>query len=99
MLIPTGNSSAPLMYLPDAEPSRCPKCKKEEDKKEVCRHCGYEYPEEKLSGKSIALGLSIIIFALWVFITLLCWLVTSSENSLLKILVIQYEWITSLRLW
>jgi hypothetical protein len=36
------NTIIPIFISPE-EPEKCPECQKEEDIKEVCRHCGYEY--------------------------------------------------------
>lgn len=32
------------------EPTRCPNCKEIENKKEVCKHCKYVYPEDEEIG-------------------------------------------------
>jgi len=50
------------------DPDHCPKCKKIEDTVLLCRHCGYEYPEEEgITWKEgifiiVALVLGVLVF-------------------------------------
>lgn len=49
------NKKGQIMPMPifiprgEEEVKKCPKCKKGEDIKEVCKHCGYVYKESKES--------------------------------------------------
>lgn len=92
-------------YIPPTstrEPERCPNCHKEEDVKEVCKHCDFEYPsEESLSWQDICMGLLFVFMFFWLIGTLLCWFANSSmhDSTLLDILKGQWEWLTNLRIW
>lgn len=67
------NNKGQIFFLPmffHSEPKKCPKCHKEEDKKEVCKHCGYEYPKNTESYPFwwLSLGIDIGIFFLIFYI-------------------------------
>lgn len=87
------------------EPDRCPKCGKEEDIKQVCKHCGYEYEEtdNDLSGWSIVFGtLSFIGIGIWLAITIYVWIAesgASNPSTLIDVLVSQYDFVSRLRVW
>lgn len=103
MFIPTGNTSggAPFMYVPDStsQPSRCPNCKKDEDKKVVCNHCGYEYSEGDtgMTVKDFVLGSLVIIGIAWFLFTMMDWVI--GGKPLFTIIANQVKWLFSLRLW
>lgn len=94
-------------YIPvntDTKPDRCPKCHKEEEQVFACKHCGYVYPEEKMSK-----WMTLVVVALtWVVFTLIWWLadnITSSgsifnkKSTLLEIIIKQIDFFTSLKIW
>jgi len=82
---------------------RCPNCDKIEDKKEVCKHCGYEYPPD--SEPTILLVLAVVaafIIGIWMLVTLLVWLgenYSGGESTLLEILRSQWDFVRKLRVW
>lgn len=51
----------PIMIPSRHEPARCPHCKNLETIKEICWHCGYEYPEDD-SNFPVSLGWLILLF-------------------------------------
>lgn len=65
----------PVIIPVDTTPSKCPECGKDEDKIEVCNHCGYEYPKEK-RGK---------LMAWWKFFVLICGIIGILFPSILGI--------------
>lgn len=84
------------------EPSRCPKCDKKENIVEVCKHCGYEYEEESLTGWDILIG----IFVAWVILTIGYWILQSVDypygtepKALWEVLKSQWRAITSLKIF
>lgn len=86
------NTITPIII--NTEPDKCPSCGKNEDVKIVCKHCGFEYEETKNTWRET---LSIVVFcavAVWLFFTLMAWFAT--RDTLVEILVSQFEWITKL---
>ena len=72
------------MPMPASEPERCPKCRGEEDIKNVCRHCNHEYVEEEgepLTGQDVALLVLVGLVGLWVTITVGSWLANSCADQ------------------
>lgn len=105
MLMPTGNINNPIIVLPDSTPDACPNCNKEELKVEVCKHCGYIYPEDNPTGKEILIcfliGLIIIIILIWGLITGIHWFMNNERYgySLVEIIISQFEYIKELRIF
>lgn len=93
----TGTTS--IIYI-NSETSKCPNCKKDEDIKikQVCRNCGYEYPDTPTWRDII---LSILFFGglAWIVLTVLAWLFIYHNESLLKIITSQYIWLKELKIW
>lgn len=89
------------VYIPyNTTPSLCPKCHKDEDIKEVCKHCGYEYQEEKTSGGVIFFCICIICLFLWAIGTIFNWIAFNwNQESLFEIIGNQFKYITSLRVF
>lgn len=88
-------------YIPPREPERCPKCNKPEDIKEVCKNCGYEYPEdeENFTGVDYLVGASLLIGNIYIIVTLLCWVTSDNHYTLLGIIQSQFQWLIRLRIW
>lgn len=93
-------SFVPIFIHHNSEPSRCPKCGREEDIKETCRHCGYEYEEESGGGFQAFLLVCLITY---VVITLLYWGIQvasppfrEESKTLLEVIVSQYEFVVTL---
>lgn len=89
---------------PPSDPDKCPKCSKEEDVVQVCKHCRYEYPEEECNAWAIALGIAILILILaissWVVSIIGTWfLESSSGTTLVEVIKNHWEWLTNLRVW
>ena len=95
------------MIIPIIIPSatdKCPKCQKDEDIKQVCRHCGYEYVEEESNGWDYVRGLAVIFLTiscfLWVVLTLMDWIAgVEHGTTLVDVLKGQVEWVKLLRIW
>lgn len=79
------------------EPDRCPSCGKPESKKELCTHCEYEYKDESLTGKEIALCVFIVIALIWVIMTLTSWL-GGFDRSLVDTIINQFKYLSDLRI-
>jgi hypothetical protein len=85
----------PMMRIPiNTEPSKCPECGKIEDIKKICRHCGYEYKDTKLTTTESIFIILTIIFGSYMLITLLYW--TMESCTLLEILKAQGNWFLEL---
>ncbi|MDP2816308.1 MAG: hypothetical protein Q8O19_06480 [Rectinemataceae bacterium] len=85
------------------EPDRCPKCDRPENVKEVCKHCGYEYPEENspdLRWYEIALIVGVVSFATYAILTFGYWMVGGDwgkpDPTLVEVLESQWQWIKEL---
>lgn len=78
------------------EPDKCPNCKQNENLKTVCRNCGHEYEDEPLTFGDWVIFISIFVLAIWLIITLGCWLLEG--GSLIKIISNQFEHLTKLKL-
>jgi len=76
----------------------CPQCRIKEDKKVVCRNCGFEYKNENnLTSFEKFLVFLFFVFFSWFFVTLLYWLI--EEPCLLDVLQSQWQWVLSKRIW
>ena len=98
MIIPTGNNSSPLMYVPSSNINYCPNCKKEENKIVICGHCGNKYVEQNPTILDIFIVVSIIIFFFWALGTLL-FVFAETDYSLVDVLQKQLRWALTLKLW
>ena len=78
----------------------CPGCGKDEDIKQVCRHCGYEYKNEwsQLSLVEKIVAILGVIIILWLIFTIVTWLFFA-DDSLFEIIKSQYEHIKELRIY
>lgn len=85
------------IFIP-TDPPKCPSCGMDEDKKEVCNHCGYEYEKEKFSVLDIVGVILLFIVGLWVLLTLSYWLITG-DVTLTSILKQQWCHLTHLKLF
>lgn len=56
-----------------SEPPRCPGCRREEDTREVCRHCGYEYADWTPSGWQVLGCIAAILIASWLVLSIGVW--------------------------
>ena len=94
------NTIIPVIIHSNSESLKCPECGKEEDIKQVCKHCGYEYPEEEeTNGCMTALVVMLII---WLVITIIWWIADNNslgeKRSLWETIKAQYHFITSLKI-
>jgi len=94
----------PIIIPTHYEEEVCPQCKKEEDRAEICNHCGYKYPEEEgTSWYEYVVGSGIILIALWGIVTVILWLAESMASydppTLIEVIKAQYEFITSLKIY
>jgi len=88
----------PIIIPVNNETDECPSCGKEENKIEICKHCGYEYKEEPISLIGSILVLLIIFVIAWVAVVVLSWLFANYDNeSLLEIIKSHYCWVKSLK--
>jgi hypothetical protein len=92
--------------IPDKDPDVCPQCGKEEDIKAVCKHCGYEYPDEEDSGSSFPewLIIPIALVGAWLVLTVGFWVLENageygSAPTFVEVLKSQWAVITQLRIW
>lgn len=89
------------IIVPKTEEPKCPKCGREEDTIEVCRNCGYEYPDEYYTFCDHLFdalkALLFILGFLWISVTFLQWLVISDEHRLIPVICSQLEWIKEIR--
>lgn len=96
------NTIQPIIIPVSSSKEQCPKCHADKETKEVCTHCGYEYPEEPwtitdtfyLFVLIISILVAIVIFG-WIVFTLLEWLI--DEKPLLEVLGKQWEWVKRIR--
>jgi hypothetical protein len=91
-------STTPIFISVPREPDRCPKCNEIENKKVVCRHCGYEYKDDDDFSFWDWVGIiAIVSIGLYTLVTILCWFM--SGDTLLKLLKSQWEWLSSLKIF
>ncbi len=87
-----------IIPIPIQEP-KCPSCGNNENKIEVCKHCGHEYENNGYTLIQIIVGIILIILIVWFLVTIMSWLFLSYDNpSLFEILRNQYEWFKSLKI-
>ena len=80
---------------------KCPKCKEDEDKVIVCRHCGFEYKKKsrfKRILQSNSLFILFFIFVVWFMLTTVSWLVYLDYchgrcHTLVDHIILQFYWI------
>jgi hypothetical protein len=72
------NTIVPIFIPMNNQPDKCPKCNKDEEIKEVCAHCGYEYPEKK---SSTILAIILLLFAIGTLILFLMFIDWGLFNS------------------
>ena len=82
------------------EDDKCPQCGKDEERMEVCKHCGYKYKHFGCSLWGTILMVLTIFFLLWIFMTLIVWGLQASFGpaSLTDILSSQFQWLCNLRI-
>ena len=88
------------MILYQIDPPECPKCKHEENIINVCKNCGYEYKEQKLSiiEKIIVFGLRL--FVIWLIFTILYWLFCNIDNkTFIDMIKNQWYFISKLKIF
>ena len=89
----------PISSPPDPT---CPNCGKPEKKKTICAHCGYTYEPDGGFFWGCASVVLIIVFAVWLLLTLGYWMLNSDmygdDFTLLNVLKGQWEWVRHLRL-
>ncbi len=62
-------------FIPyNSEETKCPNCGKKENKKEVCKHCGYDYPE----GNDV--GTATIFFVFFLIVSVLNFFFNTGNN-------------------
>ena len=93
----------PIFIPHNTEPSKCPKCRRNENIVEVCRHCGYEYEESDWTWRDVLITVCIVVVGFWLLITVLYWFFQSGnyygDKTLVEIIVSQWNWLTKLRIW
>ena len=100
-----GSNPIPMMtpiFLSAPEPEKCPHCKRNLEIKTVCRECGGEIEEDEssLGALDVVVIILILVFILWVLITLVMWLFPMGyDPTLLEVLKEQWEWITSKKIF
>ena len=95
----------PMPY--NNEPDRCPKCGKEEDVKQVCKNCGYEYPEEEgAPWWQWLIFIGLILLGLTILGIIIGWLAGAfnddyygEKKSLVQCFGVVWQWIRSLKIW
>lgn len=99
MLISNGNNG--IMIIPDShsEPKLCPNCKKEELKKIICSHCGYEYVDNPIAASQVVSFILIIAFAFWLLLTCIIWWSDIDTKTFWSVLCSQGEWLSNLKIW
>jgi hypothetical protein len=80
----------------------CPECGHEEDVKQVCKHCGYEYSESGYSKWTVIKWILIIILFLWVLCTAIIWIIgdigypQKPDPTLVQVIKNEYHWLVNL---
>ena len=83
------------------ETPHCPGCRKAENRVVVCSHCGHRYAPGKdriFSRLETFLWLVLAPLGVWAFVTVLYW-IAFEKPSLLEVVISQYEYVKSLRVW
>ena len=65
----------------------------------TCPHCHkvIKEDEEPVTGKEVLFIVSIVLAGAWFVMTLLIWL--TSSDTLLSTVIMQWKWVSGLRLW
>ncbi len=63
----------PILIPSRHDPVRCPSCRRVEDTRTVCRHCGYEYEDEAPSVWEVLGITGAVIVGLWLISALFVW--------------------------
>jgi len=94
------NPAAPPVIIA-GENEKCPSCGKDENKKVLCRNCGYEYESENdLSGFDYLFLTLFIVAIIYFVLTIATWFMESSGGTTFwDVIKSQYEWVKNLRLW
>lgn len=94
-----------LISTSNSAPSTCPSCNKQEDKKEVCRHCGYEYKDE-ISGIKTLIFWAILLIIVHLFFTVGFWLMQAGGpeeldegKTLMQVFQAQGQWFKNLKVF
>ncbi|MFW9872353.1 MAG: hypothetical protein ACFFG0_04565 [Candidatus Thorarchaeota archaeon] len=91
-------TNTPIFIPYNSEPERCPQCKKIENKKTICKHCGYEYKvDDDITCGDVVLTIMFLGGIVWIILTIFEWL--SGGTPLLRVFLNQWEWIKSIRLY
>lgn len=90
------------IFIRDSEPDKCPKCNREEDVVEVCRHCGHEYEYVDDTRWYHVVGvLLMFLFALVVFlfvaVTIVDWLM--GHETLWEVFTGKIGWLFSKKIF
>ncbi len=90
----------PIIVPIMVEDDKCPQCGKDEERMEVCKHCGYKYESTVCSFWEIIKLVLVIFLLLWLFLTLVIWAIEASFGpaSLSNILSSQFQWLCNLRI-
>lgn len=93
----------PIIIPASVIEDKCPKCNKDENIIEVCAHCGYEYKEEPTRWYDWVVPLLVVVVGIWALCTVIVWIIDSTEygdkRSLWEIIVMQWDFIKSLKMW
>ncbi len=89
----------PIIVPIMVEDDKCPECGRDEERAEVCKHCGYKYESTVCSLWGWVSAMLIVIFLFWILLTLVVWAVEASFGpaSLTNILSSQFQWFCNLR--
>jgi hypothetical protein len=95
------NTTIMPIVVSGPKPTLCPNCKKDESKNEVCNHCGYVYQQYSPTPLEFCIVVSVIVFVIWVFVTIFYWLMNASyqQLTLVDVIVSQLDFVCSLRVW
>lgn len=86
----------------NSEEDKCPNCGKPEDIKQVCKHCGHEYPEDDEDDEGggwstffgVIIFIAVIIVICWIFLTFIVWI--AGDDTLVNVIKSQYHWFVNL---
>lgn len=93
-----GTTFIPIPINTSHEPPKCPHCHKSENKKVVCRNCGYEYPEEGSGCFGPIVIIAIVLFCIYLLVTLAMWAFPfpGTNPTLVEVFISQWEWLKGL---
>jgi len=93
------NIITPIFIPVSQSKSKCPHCHKDEDVKEVCRNCGYEYKDDdNINFLDVVKIILFILFACWFIITIVLWLSPmygQGNPTLWEVIKMQWQWISN----